>query len=687
MERITRFRVRIMLLIICLILGFYGLRLFKLQITEGNENNVTTFTTLTRVKAARGEILDRNGNVLVGNRASYDLVINSYVLLSSSDCNSYLYQMIEVCSENDYSYEDNFPITMERPFTYTLDQSNSTWRSYFQAYLAEMGIDSDISAPLLVERLRSYYGIPTDWTDELARAVVGLRYELSLRGVVPSLSTYVFMSDASDEARSGLLELNIPGLNVESSVVREYYTTYAAHILGYIGKMSAEQWEYYEPLGYSMDASVGQSGLELAMEEYLHGTDGWRVDKVTADGTVIESYYETEPKAGNNVEITIDLNLQMTAEDSLAARIASLQEEGGDGSDIEGAAAVAMDVKTGEILACASYPTYDLANLGEKWEEILEIPYNALYNRALDAAYPPGSTYKMSMVIASIDSGINSIDRIIRDEGIFTKYADQGYAPTCLVYSSSGTTHGDIDARQALAKSCNYYFYVLGDEISLNAMDTTAKNLGLGESTGVELPENTGHRANRETKKALYGEDTGWYTADKIASAIGQSDNQFTPLQLCVYAATLANRGTRYKATFLSRVVSADYTELVLENSPKVMSTFEISDEAFAAYSEGMYQVNSMWYGTGYKTFSDYPVQVAGKTGTAEWVAGSDNGAYVCYAPYDENNPDAPEIAVSIYGEKAGHGSTMAVVARDILDEYFGTEKASDTLTYENMPS
>lgn len=692
MERITRFRVHIMALLLLAVMGFYAFRMFKLQVidTGGSRDNTTTFITETRVKASRGEILDTNGNVLVGNRASYDLVINNYVLLSTPDRNDYLFRLVELCRELGVTYNDHFPMTAERPFVYTLDKLNSSWQGYFQEYLSYMEIDSDISAPLLVEKLRSYYGIPSEWTDEQARAVIGIRYELSLRGIVQSLPLYVFMEDVSDDARSAILELNVPGMNVESSVVREYHTTYAAHILGTIGKMDAEQWEYYKNVdGYLMDAEIGQSGLEAAMEEYLHGVDGKRIDVVTADGTIIESYYETEPKAGNNVEITLDINLQKVAEDALANRIETLRngKPGGDGTDVEGGAVVVMDPWTGKILACASYPTFDLVHYNEKYQQILDTPYNALYNRALNAAYPPGSTYKMSMIIAGIDSGTININTKIEDKGVFDKY--EGLNLECLTYTNMGYTDGMVDARKALEVSCNYYFYVLGDEIPLSAMDSTAKNLGLGEPTGVELPEEVGHRANEETKKLLYGEDAGWYQGDQITAAIGQSDNRFTPLQLCVYASTLATKGTRYKATFLNRVVSSDYRELILENEPKVMSTFTISDEAYTAYSEGMYRVTSSGSGTAWQAFHqdgvEFPIQVAGKTGTADGTTGSANGGFVCYAPYDANDPKAPEIAIAVYGEKAGHGSSMAYVARDILEAYFATDKASEgAATYEN---
>lgn len=705
MERITRMRMNIMLLIVGLVLGFFALRIYDLQIIQTGgiaaRDNTTTFTTMTRVKAARGEILDRNGNVLVGNRATYDLIIVNYVLESSPQRNQYLLQLVELCNDMGETYNEHFPMTFQRPFEYTLTEFNTTWQSYFQRFLSERGIDSDVTAPLLLEKLRNYYNIPEEWSDEQARAVIGIRYELSLRGLTTE-PTYVFMDDASDEARSAILELNVPGLNVESSVVREYHTAYAAHILGYTSKMTPAQWETYKATGeYTMDAEVGQSGLELAMEQYLHGIDGWRIDTYTADGTVIASEYQSYPKAGSNVEITIDINLQKTVEDALASCINELRNQGAghDGTDVEGGAAVVMDVQTGQVLACASNPTFDLANLSEKWDETLAIPYNAMYNRALDATYPPGSTYKMCTTIAAMDSNISidgqvfTADTEIRDMGVFNKY--EGFNLYCLVYSSNKYTHGSINVVTALTVSCNYFFAVLGDNVRLSVMDRTAKGLGLGEPTGVELPEEIGHRANEETKKMLYGEDAGFYQGDQIQSAIGQSDNSFSPMQLCVYAATLARKGIRPKATFLNRVVSSDYQELLLENTPEIMNTMEISSNAYLAYGAGMNGVITSPAGTAREQFNGHSfylngeeIQIAGKTGTAEsGRGGSDNGAFICYAPYT-NNPDDAKVAISIYIEKGGHGNVISAVARDILDVYFAnTSTTSDMVTYENRPS
>ena len=304
MERITRLRVTIILVAFCLLLGFFALRLYDLQIvqTGGDTDNVKKFYTVTRVKAARGDILDRNGNVLVTNRATYDMVFNHYVILSNPNTNLHLLNLVKTCRELGVSYNEHFPITKETPYEYTLDAVGSAGQGHFQAYLPEVagGLDSDITAPVLMRTLRSFYEIPDDWSDADARAVIGLRYELRLRQGITNLPNYVFMEDVNNETLAAILELGIPGLKTEESMARVYNTEYGAHILGYIGAITADQWEktYKNKEGYEKDALVGQSGLEEAFEEYLHGIDGYRVDVVTADGTLLEQYYQKDQETG-----------------------------------------------------------------------------------------------------------------------------------------------------------------------------------------------------------------------------------------------------------------------------------------------------------------------------------------------------------------------------------------------------
>lgn len=680
-----------LLLFFVLVLAFFVYTMYDLQIiqTGGVIDNTTTFTTITRVKASRGDLLDANGNTLVGNRASYDLVINHYILLSASGTNQHLYNLVKTCEERGIPYTDHFPVSSQRPFVYTLDQYNSTWKGYFQKFLDDKGgLDSDITAPLLVEKLRQIYDIPAEWTEDEARKVIGLRYEMSLRNCVSTLSNYVFMEDADDETLAAIVELHIPGLTVEPSTVREYNTTYAAHILGQVGAMTEEQWEYYKNIpGYEMDTMVGQSGLEKAYEEYLHGTDGWREDTVAADGTLISSRYLTEPKAGCNVEISIDGTLQMVAENQLASVIGKLQaqEEGEDGYDVEGGSVVAIDVKTGQVLVCASYPTYDPSTYYEKYSELLSTEFSPLKNRALQEAYPPGSTYKMVTSIAALENNLIMPETEIEDLGAYTKYNSAGLFLKCLVYTNYGITHQSINVSEALKVSCNYFYYSVGDRMNIEDLDAVAKALGLGEPTGVELPEVVGYRANPETKKELYsGTDRAWVKGDILTAVIGQSDNRFTPMQLAVYASTLANKGVRKEATFMKRIVSSDYQELLAENTPKILSQLEMKQSTIDAYMEGMRMVVNERGGTAYTSqLKTLPAMVAGKTGTAEqfWDA-SANAAFICFAPMED-----PQIAIAIYVEKGAHGADFAAVAHAILQEYFNVGTISDVNVYENKVS
>ena len=711
MERMTRLRARILLGLFAFIMVLYAMRLFNLQIisTDGNTDNTTYYTTVTTVRAARGDILDRNGKVLVGNRASYDLVFNHFVIKSADNRNEYLYTLLKKCEELGVEHQDHLPVTTTRPFEYTLSDYSTAWQGYYQNYMSDRSWDPDVTAPLLIEKMRELYKIPEEWTEEEARAVIGLRYEFDLRGVT-NLPSYVFISDVDSENLAAILELNTPGLMVESSTVREYHTTYGAHILGYMGAMTENEWQEYKKLGYSMDADVGKSGFEEAFETYLHGIDGQRLDKVTKEGTIVSQQYleGKEPVAGNNVETTIDIDLQKVAEDALAQRMKEITDPNintggeGEGLDAQGAAVVVMKVKTGEILACASYPTFNLATMKEDWDAINSDDLKPMFNRAFGATYAPGSTYKMSTLVAAMEhvylkgekagQPIYAPGETIYDTGVFNHDDFADFHPTCLFYSSSYGSHGDLTAQDALKVSCNLFFYELGYRMTIDMMDETAKGFGLGEPTGIELTEKVGWRANEASKKASYknSADAAWNGGDRVLCAIGQSENRFTPLQLAVYTCTLANQGTRYRATFLNRVTSSDYRTLVYSNSPEVVSKMNISDTTYNTYVDGMRRVVTMIGGTATTCFggpkdednTQWPskITVCAKTGTAQHSSGgSDHGVFVCFAPMDD-----PQVAIAIFGEKTAHGSSMAPVAEPILKAYFEMVDASEVYTYEN---
>ena len=474
--------------------------------------------------------------------------------------------------------------------------------------------------------------------------------------------------------------------------------------------MDASQWEEYKSKGYAMDAFVGQTGFEKAFEEELHAIDGTRVDVVDREGTIIEQYWaniyedgkvvgQKVPQAGNNVETTLDLNLQIIAEDELAKAMQNLvnpeinQTVGQrEGLDAEGAAVVVMEVKTGDILAMASYPTFNLQTFNEDYEELSKDKLKPMFNRALQGAYPPGSTFKMVTLTAAMNNGIINAETEIEDKGLFTKY---GFNRSCLLWSSARATHEFITGADAIRYSCNYFFYELGDMLTWQQLNEVAAAFGLGEPTGVELPENVGWRANPDSKLKQYGEgnlDSGWFDGDDVLSAIGQSENRFTPLQLCVYACTLANNGTRMKATFLNRIVSADYRTLVEETQPQVMSTYEICNDAYISYMEGMQRVIYAQGGTARKIFNGFEdtthtfpsdIRVCAKTGTAQtFETWSDHGAFICFAPADD-----PQIAVALYGERIAHPTAIAEVAEHIMKAYFTTQRASTVPVYENQLS
>ena len=446
-----------------------------------------------------------------------------------------------------------------------------------------------------------------------------------------------------------------------------------------------------------MNALVGKSGVEKAFESYLHGSSGIKKTTVSATGEILNRYYVTEPVPGNNVELTIDISLQSVAEQALEKVILDLRENGvgrnKEGKDARGGAVVVQMCKTGEILAMASYPTYDLATRAENAVALNEDETAPMFNRAL-AAYPPGSVYKMVTSIAAIDMGGFDPGYIIEDKGLYTFY--ESFQPKCHIWSlANPRTHGKINLMEAIAYSCNYYFYEVGrltydsymKQTGENPFDIVAKALGLGEPTGIELPEAIGSRANAEEKNRQYaGEDAGWFGADVLQAVIGQSLNKFTPLQLACYASALANKGTRYEATLLSRVVSWDYQDLIVESRPVVASTLEISEKALNALDQGMRMTGTI--GTAEQYLKDYPIPIACKTGTAQWqgttstgsFSGSDHASFVLYAPADD-----PEIAIAVYVERGSQGGNLANVCIPILDAYFSSSTKHETVATENI--
>ena len=682
----------VFIVVILAMIGVFSLRLYKTQAAVTEDSLVAadadSMEYQSTVEAARGNILDRNGNVLVSNRASYNLVIINFVFFNAPDPNGNLLKVLNLCDELGIAYESHFPVSAERPYTYT-DTDDTAWQGYFRSFLASRSYDLDISAPTLMKRLRDEYKIPDDWTQQDVYRVISVRYELELRSVDEiGMENYMLAEDVDAESLAAVMELAVPGVVVENGTVREYNTTYAAHILGYIGPIWSEEAAEYREKGYSMNALVGKSGVEQAFEEYLHGSSGIKRTTVSSTGEILNRYYVTEPVPGNNVELTIDISLQSVAEQALEKVILDLRENGvgrnKEGKDARGGAVVVQMCKTGEILAMASYPTYDLATRAENAVALNEDETAPMFNRAL-AAYPPGSVYKMVTAIAAVDMGGFDPGYIIEDKGLYTFY--ESFQPKCHIWSlANPRTHGKINLMEAIAYSCNYYFYEVGrltydsykKETGNNPFDIVAKALGLGEPTGIELPEKVGGVGSPERSEAL---GQKWYEGNILNVAIGQDNTQVTPIQLANYIATLVNGGTRYSTHLLKEVKSSDFSQILYTYEPEVVETIEIQDENLEAVKAGMLALTTE--GSVAKYFQDLPVQVGAKTGSAQVSAQTEsNAVFVCFAPYDD-----PQIAISLVVEKGGSGSTLASIAADILRYYFSAEESREETLTENARS
>ncbi len=676
-------RIAALFIVIGLLAAIYMLALYRLQLFDTSADAYAalareTTTQEVTLAADRGDILDRNGVVLVSTRAAYNITLSRDKLLKRDDINEIILKLVHTAIDNGVSYTDTFPVTSGAPFAYLSDMTSSqrnllnTYFDYFEE------LDPSMSASDLIVWMKKHYGI--DYTTNIsdARLIIGVRYEMEIRAIV-SMNPYVFASDVSSDFLSLIKEAQLPGVNVEPSAVRVYHTPYAAHLLGHIGKMTKEQYEKYKELGYSYNSIVGQSGVELAFEEYLHGTDG--VQYVTTsdkDGTVLDVYTEKNPTPGQNVFLSIDIGLQAVCENSLAAKIDLINSEREEEDRVTGGAVVVTDVNTGEVLALCSYPSYDLANYSKIIGDLLNNKNTPLVNRATSGLYNPGSTFKMITALAGLKNGVITPSTLINDTGVFTKYADSDFKPVCWIYSNTGHGHGPENVVTALRDSCNYFFYQVADTLGINKISETAADFGLGSKTGIELSEKAGVLATPANKEELFGQV--WYSANTIISAIGQDINYFTPIQLANYVATIANGGTRYSMTILNHIRSADYTSVVYTPEHKVLGQVAGS-EYLRVIQEGMKLVASD--GTAKSVFKNYPIPVAAKTGTVQSVhtlgkAALNTGVFVCYAPADN-----PEIAISLVVEKGTSGSTIMEIARDIMDYYFA-DKPAVTVAEDN---
>ena len=650
-------RVMILLGVFGAFLLLFGAVLYDAQILHGSENrarSISSNATSEVVPASRGIITDRNGKVLVSNRLAYTLVFDRSGFTDDASLNDAILRLIRLCQETSTAWNDTLPIAQTGSFLrYTNDRSES-----FTQYLEKNKLTATAAGRQLIAEMRALYHVDESLSEKDARLVIGVRYELHSR------DSYTFAEDVSSEVLSLITDGRYEGVSIRTASARVYNTTLAAHILGTIGPIWQEEWSSnektgyvgYADKGYSMNDLVGKDGVEKAFEEYLRGTDGRRLITTDEDGKLTGELYTREPQPGGTVALTLDIDLQADVERALAQTITGMIDE--DSNERGGAAAV-VSVGSGEVLALASYPTYDLSTFNEDYEDLVADERLPMFNRATQGTYAPGSTFKMCTAVAALESGIITPSSIIQDRGIYTYYRDP--QPMCWVYRQGGSTHGRINVTQAITVSCNYFFYEVGRLTGIRTLDSYASQFGLGQSTGIEIGDSSGVLASPEWADSHNRE---WTDGQTITAAIGQSYNLFTPLQLANYIATLVGGGEHYQAHLLKNVKEYDNSRLLYVYDDEPLNTVEMSDSTVEAVTKGMHEL-TVSGGVAF-AFRDCVVSAGAKTGSAQVGTDIANGVFVAYAPYED-----PEIAVAIVIEKGGSGAALATAAVEIINSWF----------------
>jgi penicillin-binding protein 2 len=649
-----------------LLLLLFFFQLYNYQLVHGSEyraKSISSNATTEVVEASRGIITDRNGKILISNRLAYTLTLSEGAFRDEAEENAGILRLTELCRRTGTAWVDTLPLSQTEPFAFLPGARDD---ETFLAFLKEHRISPSsaaFSAAQVIEKLRADFHLDPELSPGEARQVIGVRYELSLH------DTYVFAEDVSVDLISQIVDGHFTGVTTGTSSARVYNTTYAAHILGRVARIYAEDWESYRDKGYSMDALVGKGGVEEAFEDYLHGTNGTRLITTDSGGKITGMLYTRDPRPGNTVALTLDIDLQQDVENSLARTIQGMKDED---SEERGGAAAVIRVGTGEVLALASYPSFDPATYLRDYEKLASDSRLPMFNRAINGTYAPGSTFKPCTAVAALESGVISPYTTIRDQGIYTYYSYP--QPMCWIYDQYGGTHGYLNVTEAITESCNYFFYEVGRLTGIRTLDDYATQFGLGQYTGIELDDSRGALASPEYAEA---NDLDWTDGQTITAAIGQSYNLFTPLQLANYIATLASGGQHYPAHLLKDVKSYDNSKLVYVYDEAPLNTVSISSGNLKAVLAGMHDLTTR--GSVSSQFSHCMVSAGAKTGTAQVGTELNNGVFVAFAPYEN-----PEIAVAVVIEKGGSGAALADTAVEIINAYFSRDDSHSAVTGEN---
>ncbi len=680
MKRAFVWRYVAVAMLFCLVCVIYLGRLFYIQIS-GNEPQYSGGGTkrIESVEAVRGQIYDRNGVPLVTNRYSYDLTLlaSSFSNLSAVRSNEICLKLLaslESCDETDKHTEKYFPFAGAYPYyswSEEIERGDTVPYYRLKRVLGDLKLKEDAPVQTLVDYyVKTYDLLSTDpagnrrFDDGEIDALIRLRYDMDAQRF--GTQDYCVAKDVSTTLMTYVKEQGLSGVTFAVQAQRVYeFPGYASHILGTVGPIYEEEWLYYKELGYNMSDIVGKTGCEYAFESYLHGVDGVIEIEEDSAGNVIGITTKSAAVAGKDIYLTIDIQLQIAAEDGLAENVEYVVDRANGvstlGSGCNAGAAVAMDPDTFEVLAIASYPTYDLTTYNEVYDELASQDGSPLLNRALNGSYEPGSTYKLGVAVAGMMEGVIDVGDTLYCNGTYTRYSD--YQPKCSTVASH---RGFLGIIRAIADSCNCFFYELGYQLGIYNMNEYMRAFGFGESTGLELGGAKGILAGPEYRQTVHAER--WTEGNTLQAAIGQSDNQATPLQLACYLSTISNGGTRYNAHLLKSVRGIGESEPSYETEPTVISEIEIPQGVLDAVQQGMRDMIES-HSLASRSFASVPVKVGGKTGTAQTSKDSENALFVCAAPYDD-----PQIVLSVVLEQGHMGEYASITAARILEAYYGVD-------------
>ncbi|MBQ4067374.1 MAG: hypothetical protein IJD22_07010 [Clostridia bacterium] len=645
------------------------------------------------IQAQRGEIFDRNGNLLVSNEYTYSLYLDAGSLTTDNDeRNEFILYILDLAEK--FSLSDGFEMP-EQPF----EKKNGDWQldetfmvtpygRRLSRLMLDLGFKQDdeekggwekTDKKEMLDVLLLRYGICDEdgkckYSDEEAELLFAVRLDMEL-SYFSTVDPYTLVRDVDIKFISAVTEGTVRGIGISCDAIRVYnYPGYASHMLGRTGKIMAEKAEYYTEKGYKLNAIVGTSGVEEAFEDYLHGEDGTLTIVEDEYGNVVDTYVSKEPKPGQDVYLTIDIDLQIAAEDALKANIELIVANGEaddrdlSGEDANAGALSAIEKDTGAVLALASYPTYNLATFNEDYATLREDENSPLFFRALEGTYAPGSTFKPGVAVAALQEDIISPYTEIYTEGQYKYYDD--FQPSCWIHSEryGYGRHGSINVSEAIQVSCNYFFYDIGRQLTISRITKYCEIYGLGQPTGIELREKTGILAGPAEREAS---GNTWYDGDTLAAAIGQSDHLFNPLQISVYVSTLLNGGTRYSAHLLHEVREYDGT-LVYTREPEVIDSVALDADAVSTVKYAMKDVTEN--GSAARLFVNYPIIIGGKTGTAQVTkTSSDNALFTAFAPFDD-----PQIVATCIIEHGANGTDAGFAVRDLFDSYFGLDEEEE---------